>query len=62
VRSSAPTSKRAYRIFRFHMKRSELLLIALPSLRRLLLEGAEGSKLTLSGDDVFHGNGTEGTD
>ncbi len=34
-----------------------------PSLpRRLLLEGTERSKLTLSGNDLFHGGGTEGAD
>jgi hypothetical protein len=27
------------------------------SLRRLLLEGAERSKLTLGGNDLFHGGG-----
>ena len=40
----------------------KLLLIG-PSLpRRLLLEGAEGSKLSLSVNDLFHGRGTEATD
>jgi hypothetical protein len=39
------------------------LLLGGPSLpRRLLLEGAERSKLTLSGNDLFHGGGTESTD
>jgi hypothetical protein len=41
---------------------SKLLLIG-PSLpRRLFLEGTEGSKVTLSVDDLFHGGGTEGAD
>ncbi len=36
------------------------LLLSGPSLpRRLLLEGAERSKVTLSLDDVFHGSGAE---
>jgi hypothetical protein len=40
----------------------KLLLIG-PSLpRRLLLEGAEGSKVTLSADDLGHGGGTESAD
>jgi hypothetical protein len=30
--------------------------------RRLLLEGAEGSKLSLSVDDLFHGGGTKSAD
>ncbi|CAN5259422.1 hypothetical protein BH18ACT12_BH18ACT12_15150 [soil metagenome] len=30
--------------------------------RRLLLQSAEGSKITLSGDDLFHGGGTESAD
>jgi hypothetical protein len=39
------------------------LLLVGPSLpRRLLLEGAEGSKLTLAIDDLFHGGGTESAD
>jgi hypothetical protein len=39
------------------------LLFSGPSLpRRLLLEGAEGSKLTLCVDDLFHGGGTESAD
>src|SRR5436853_7211397 len=40
----------------------ELLLIGPPMPRRLLLERPEGSKLTLSVDDLFHGSGTEGSD
>jgi hypothetical protein len=40
----------------------ELLLMG-PSLpRRLLLEGAEGFKVTLRVDDPFYGGGTEGAD
>jgi hypothetical protein len=40
----------------------KLLLIG-PSLpRRLLLEGAEGSKLSLSVNDLFHGGGTKSAD
>src|SRR6266508_1406933 len=40
----------------------KLLLIG-PSLpRRLLLEGAEGSEVALSVDDLFHGGGTERAD
>ena len=36
------------------------LLLASPSLpRRLFLEGAEGSEVTLGVDDPFHGGGTE---
>jgi hypothetical protein len=39
------------------------LLLRAPSLpRRLLLEGAEGSKLSLSVDDLFYGGGTQSTD
>jgi hypothetical protein len=39
------------------------LLLSRSSLpRRLLLEGAEGSKVTLSLDDPFHGGGTESAD
>ena len=39
------------------------LLLSGPSLpRRLLLEGAERSKVTLSVHDLFHGRGTEGAD
>jgi len=39
------------------------LLLNGPSLpRRLLLEGAERFKVTLSVDDLFHGDGTEGAD
>jgi len=39
------------------------LLLSGPSLpRRLLLEGTEGSKLSLSIDDLFHGGGTESAD
>jgi hypothetical protein len=39
------------------------LLLVSPSLpRSLLLEGAEGSKLTLSVNDLFHGRGTESAD
>ena len=40
----------------------ELLLRSPPSPRRLLLEGAERFKLTLSLDDPFHSGGPEGTD
>src|SRR2546428_13882165 len=40
----------------------ELLLIGPSSPRRLLLEGVERFKVTLSVDDLFHGGGTEGTD
>ncbi|MDQ1455999.1 MAG: hypothetical protein QOH28_1619 [Actinomycetota bacterium] len=40
----------------------KLLLIRPSLVRSLLLEGAERSKLTLSGDDLFHGGGTEGAD
>jgi len=40
----------------------KLLLIGPSLLRRLLLEGAERSKLTLSVDDPFHAGGTEGAD
>jgi hypothetical protein len=40
----------------------ELLLIGPASPFGLLLEGAERSKLTLCGDDLFDGSGTEGTD
>jgi hypothetical protein len=39
------------------------LLLIRPSLpRRLLLEGAEGSKVSLGVNDVFHGGGTESAD
>ena len=39
------------------------LLLSRPSLpRRLLLQGAEGSKLSLSVDDLFHGGDTESAD
>ena len=39
------------------------LLLSGPSLpRRLLLEGAERSKLTLGVEDLFHGGGTERAD
>src|ERR687898_293428 len=39
------------------------LLLSGPSLpRRLLLEDAERSKLTLGVEDLFHGGGTEGAD
>ena len=39
------------------------LLFVSPSLpRSLLLEGAEGPKLTLSVNDLFHGGGTESAD
>jgi hypothetical protein len=39
------------------------LLLSGPSLpRRLLLEGAEGSKVTMSINDQFHGGGTESAD
>jgi hypothetical protein len=39
------------------------LLLSGPSLpRRLLLEGAEGAKVALSVDHLFHGGGTEGAD
>jgi len=39
------------------------LLLGGPSLpRRLLLEGAEGSKLSLSVNDLFHGGGAESAD
>jgi hypothetical protein len=39
------------------------LLLNGPSLpRRLLLEGAEGSKLSLSVNDLFHGGGTKSAD
>jgi hypothetical protein len=40
----------------------KLLLIGLSLLVRLLLEGAERSKFTLSVDDPFHGGDTERTD
>src|SRR5436309_2889466 len=40
----------------------QLLLLGLSLLRRLLLEGAERSKVTLSIDELFHGGGTEGAD
>ena len=40
----------------------ELVLIGPSSPRRLLLEGAERSKLALSVDDLFHGGGTERAD
>jgi hypothetical protein len=40
----------------------KLLLIRPSSVRGLLLESAERSKLTLSGDDIFHGGSTEGAD
>ena len=40
----------------------KLLLIGASLLRRLLLERAERSKLTLSVNDLFHGGGTEGSD
>ena len=59
--SSASTSKRAYRIFRLAAAAQEApkLLLVRPSLpRSLLLEGAEGPKLTLSVNDLFHGSGT----
>src|SRR5919106_709962 len=39
----------------------KLHLVSLSSLRRLLLEGAERPKLTLSVNDLFHGDRTEGT-
>jgi hypothetical protein len=39
------------------------LLFVCPSLpRRLLLEGAEGSKVALGVNDLFHGGGTESAD
>jgi hypothetical protein len=39
------------------------LLLGGPSLpRRLLLEGAERSEVSLRVDDLFHGGGTEGAD
>jgi hypothetical protein len=39
------------------------LLVPLPPLpRRLLLEGAEGSEVTLRGNDLFHRGGTESAD
>jgi hypothetical protein len=39
------------------------LLLVGPSLpRRLLLEGAEGSKVSLGVNDLFHGGGTESAD
>ena len=40
----------------------KVLLIGPSLLRRLLLEGAERSKLTMRIDDLFHGGGTEGAD
>jgi hypothetical protein len=40
----------------------ELLLSGPSSPRRLLLEGAERFKVTLSVDDLFHAGGTEGAD
>jgi len=40
----------------------KLLLIGPFLPRRLLLERAEGSKVTLSVDDLFHGGGTESAD
>src|SRR5712691_243671 len=40
----------------------KLRLLASSLLRRLLLEGAERSKLTLRVDDLFYGGGTEGAD
>jgi len=41
---------------------SKLLLVGPASPRRLLLEGAEGFKVSLSADDLFDGGGTEGAD
>jgi len=39
------------------------LLLSGPSLpRRLLLEGAEGSKVSLNINDLFHARGTESAD
>lgn len=40
----------------------KLRLNGQPLLRRLLLQGAERSKLTLSVDHLFHGGGAEGAD
>ncbi len=40
----------------------KLLLIGPSLLRRLFLEGAERSKLTLSVNDLFHGGSSEGAD
>lgn len=40
----------------------KLLLVGPPLPRRLLLEGAERSKLTLKVDDLFHGGSTESAD
>jgi hypothetical protein len=40
----------------------KLLFIRPSSVRSLVLEGAERSKLTLSGDDLFHGGSTDGAD
>jgi len=40
----------------------ELVLSGPSSPRRLLLEGAERFKVTLSVDDLFHGGDTEGAD
>jgi len=40
----------------------KLLLIAPPSPRRLLLEGAKRFKLALTVNDPFHGGGTESAD
>ena len=40
----------------------KLLLIRASLVRSLLLQGAERSQLTLSGDDLFNGGGTEGAD
>jgi predicted phosphodiesterase len=40
----------------------ELLLVGKLPLRRLLLEGPEGAKLTLGGDEPFDGGGTGGPD
>jgi len=40
----------------------KLLLIRSSLPRRLLLEGAEGSEVTLLGNELFHGGGTESAD
>ena len=58
MRSSASTSKRAYSIFRplrVGAHEAPKVLLSGPSLlRRLLLEGTERFKLTLSVKDLFH--------
>ena len=62
--SSASTSRRAYRIFlpAAAHEAPKLLLVGPSSPGSLLLEGAEGPKLTLRVNDLFHGGGTESAD